>query len=113
MLTIDIFRIFPKNVSQVLSSNMDILHENNSANLTFFVDFTNFKFHHTQVINVESRANDDILQGGDFINDNEIQYDDRLEDDIDDEEAVEYESDDETSESKTKHLYIDSDNSDE
>ena len=53
------------------------------------------------------------MQGDDFINDNEIQYDDTLEDDMDDEEDVEYESDDETSESETKPLYIDSDDSDE
>ena len=53
------------------------------------------------------------MQGDEFINDNEIQYDNTLEDDMDNEEDVEYESDYETSESETKHLYIDSDDSDE
>ena len=101
------------NVSQVLPSNIDILHDNNSTNLTLFVDFTDFELHQTQVINVESIADDDTLQGDDFINDNEIQYDDTLEDDMEDEEDVEYKSDDETSESETESLYIDSDDSDE
>ena len=47
------------NVSQVLPSDIDILHENNSINLTLFVDFTDFEFHQTQVINVESIAVED------------------------------------------------------
>ena len=45
----------------------------------------------------------------DFIDDNEVQYDDRLKDDMDDEEDIEYESDDETSGSETENLYIDLD----
>ena len=53
------------------------------------------------------------MQADDFINDNEIQYDDRLEDDMDDEEDVEYEFDDKISESKIEPLYIDSDDSNE
>ena len=51
------------------------------------------------------------MQGDDFVNDNELQYNDTLEDDMDDEENVEYESDDETSE--IEPLYIDSDASKE
>ena len=69
--------------------------------------------HQTQVINIEFIAAEDDVQGDDFINDNEIQYDDILEDDMDDEEDVEYEFDDETSESETEPLYIDSNDSDE
>ena len=53
------------------------------------------------------------MQGDDFINDNEIQYDNTLKDDTNDEEHVESESDDETSESETETVYIDSDDSDE
>ena len=63
----------PDNVSQVIPSDIDMLHENNSANLTLFVDLTNFEFHQTQVINVESIAAEDNVQSNDFINDNEIQ----------------------------------------
>ena len=101
------------NVSHVLSSDIDILHENNSSNLTLFVDFTDFELHQTQVINVESIADDDTLQGDDFINDNEIQYDDTSEDDTDEEKEVEYESNDKTNKSETEPVYINSDDSDE
>ena len=73
-----------ENVSQLLSSNIDILHENNSANLALFVDFTDFKLHQTQVINIESIVDDYKLQGDNFINNNEIQYDDTSQDDTDD-----------------------------
>ena len=66
-----------------------MLYENNLVNLTLFVDFTDFELHQKQFINVESIATKDNVQGFDnFINDNEIQYDDTLEDDIDDEEDV-------------------------
>ena len=44
-----------------------------------------------------------------FINDNEVQYDDIWEDYMDDEEDVEYESDNKTNENEIKNLYIDTD----
>ena len=54
---------------------------------------------------------DNVQRVDDFIDDNEIQYDDTLEDDMDDEEGVEYESDHKTSESEIEPLYIGSDDS--
>ena len=54
---------------------------------------------------------ENVQRVDDFIDDNEVQYDDTLEDYIDDDEDIEYESDDETSESETENLYIDSDDS--
>ena len=47
----------------------------------------------------------------DFLDDNEIQYNNKLEDYIDDEDDVEYESDNETSRSERENLYIKSDDS--
>ena len=89
-----------------------MLHKNNSSNFTFFVDLSDFELHHTEVVNFESIASEENVQCVDeFIDDNEVQYDDTLEDYIDDDEDVEYESNDETSESETKNLYIDSDDS--
>ena len=72
-----------------------MLHENNSSNFTLFVDLSNFELHQTEVVNVESMTTEGNVQRvNDFIDDNEIQYNDTLEDYIDDEEDVEYEFDD-------------------
>ena len=58
-------------------------------------------------------ADENLQRVYNFIGDNKGQYDDTLEDYIDDEEDVEYESNDETSENKIENLYIDSDDLDE
>ena len=102
----------PDNVSPVIPSDIDMLHENNSSNFTRFIDLSDFELHQTEVVNVESMAAKESVQCvDDFVDDNE--YDDTLEDYMDDEEDVEYESDDETSKNEIKNLYIDSDNLDE
>ena len=58
-------------------------------------------------------ADENLQRVYNFIGDNKGQYDDTLEDYIDDEEDVEYESKHETSENKIENLYIDSDDLDE
>ena len=90
-----------------------MLYENNSSNFTLLVDLSDFELHQIEVVNVESMAVEENVQRVDnFIDENEIQYDDILENYMDDKEDVEYESDNETSESETENLYIDSDDSD-
>ena len=89
-----------------------MLHENNSSNFTLFVDLSDFEFYQTEVVNVESMvAEENVQHVDDFIDDNKVQYSDTLEDYMDNEEDIEYEFDDETSESETENLYIDSDDS--
>ena len=90
-----------------------MLHKNNSSNFTLFVDLSDFDLHQPEVLNVESMTIEENVQCvDDFIDDNEVQYDETLENYMDDEEDVEYESDNETSESETENFYIDSDDSD-
>ena len=85
-----------------------MLHENNSSNFTLFVHLSHYELHQIVALNVESMAAEENVQSvDDFIDNNEVQYNDTLEDYMDDEEDVEYESDDETSESETENLYID------
>ena len=57
-----------ENVFQVLAYDIYIyiFHENNSTNLTLFVDFTNFELHETQVINVKSITAEVNVQGDDY-----------------------------------------------
>ena len=103
----------PDNVFPVLPSDIDMLYDNNSSNFTLSIDLSDFELHQTKVINVKSMVVDENVQHiDDFIDDNEVQYDDTLEDYIDDED-VEYESDDETSKSETENLHINSNDSDE
>ena len=95
------------NVSLVLPSDIDIFHENNSSNFTLFVDLSDFELHQAKVINVESMVVDENLQCvDDFVDDNKVQYNDTLEDYMNDEEDVEYEFDDETSERNRKFVYL-------
>ena len=100
------------NISQVLPSDIDVLHEINSSNFTFFVDLSDFELHQIEVVNVDSMVAEEVQRVDDFIDDNEIQYEDTLEVDMDDEKNVEYESDDETSKSETNHVYISNDDLD-
>ena len=90
-----------------------MFHENNSSNFTLFVDLSDFDLHQTEVVNVESMVvKENVQRVDDFIDNNEVQYNDTLEDYMDDDEDVEYESNDKTSESEIKNLYIDSNASD-
>ena len=67
------------NVSPVLPSDINMLHEDNSSNFTLFVDVSDFELHQTEVAMLSPWRVDD------FIDDNEVQYDDTLEDYMDDE----------------------------
>ena len=101
----------PNNISPVLPYDIDTLHDNYSSSFTLFVDISDFDLYQTELVNVESMTVDESVQRVDLTDNNEVQHDDTLEDYMDNEEDNEYEFDDETSESETENLYIDTNDS--